>query len=65
MALSLEFTNYRFFLKRFPGCFNLFVLLFLVTPYLVVAVQLCMERIPIKEKLKTKLGRYMTHKAEI
>ena len=36
-------------LCRFPVCFNLFVLLFLVTPCLIVAVQLCMERIPIKK----------------
>ena len=28
-----------FFLKKLPVCFNLFVLLFLVTPCLVVAVQ--------------------------
>ena len=35
--------NCRFFLNRFPVCFNLFVLLFLVTPCLVVAVQPCME----------------------
>ena len=35
--------NCRFFLKRFPVCFNLFVLLFLVTPCLVVAVQPCMK----------------------
>ena len=35
--------NCRFFLIRFPVCFNLFVLLFLVTPCLVVAVQPCME----------------------
>ena len=32
-----------FFLNRFPVCFNVFVLLFLVTPCLVVAVQSCME----------------------
>ena len=36
-------------LCRFPVCFNLFVLLFLVTPCLIVAVQPCMERIPIKK----------------
>ena len=36
-------VNYRFFLKGFPVCFNLFVLLFLVTPCLAVAVQPCME----------------------
>ena len=32
-----------FFLSRFPVCFNLFVLLFLATPCLAVAVQPCME----------------------
>ena len=35
--------NYRFFLNRFPVCFNPFVLPFLVTPCLVVAAQPCME----------------------
>ena len=35
--------NCRMFLKRFPVRFNLFVLLFRVTPCLVVAVQPCME----------------------
>ena len=35
--------NCRFFLNRLSACLNLFVLLFLVTPYLVVAVQPCME----------------------
>ena len=35
------------FLKRFPIWFNLFVFLFLVTPCLIVAVQSCMEWIPI------------------
>ena len=34
---------FSFFLNRFPVCFNLFVLLFLVTPCLVVAVQHFME----------------------
>ena len=29
--------------KTFPVCFNIFVLLCLVTPCLLVAVQLCME----------------------
>ena len=33
--------NCRFFLDRFPVCFNLFVLLFPVTPCLVKAVQPC------------------------
>ena len=40
--------NCRFFLNIFPVGFNLCVLLFLVTPCLVVAAQLCMEWIPIK-----------------
>ena len=53
--------NCRFFLRRFPVCFSLLVLLFLVTPCLVVAVQPCMEWIPIRklffkeEFLKQKL----------
>ena len=40
-----------FFVKRFPVSFNLFVLLLLVTPCLVVAVQPCIEWIPIKKML--------------
>ena len=40
------FFNCRFFLNGFPVCCNLF----LVTPCLVVAVQPCMEWIPIKKK---------------
>ena len=40
---------------RFPVCFTLFVLLFLVTPCLVVAVQSCMEwRTPVKKKGKKR-----------
>ena len=39
-----------FFRNRFLACFNLFVLLFLVIPWLVVAVQLCMAWIPNKKK---------------
>ena len=53
VALHLELTdtfNCRFFLNRFPICCNPFVLLFLVTPCPVVAVQLCMEWITIKKK---------------
>ena len=46
-------TVCRFFLKRSHVCFNLFVLLFLVTPCLVAAVP-CMEWIPIK-KLKQQV----------
>ena len=34
-----------FLLKTFPVCFNLFVLLFLVTPYLVVAVAIVDESV--------------------
>ena len=40
------------FLKRFSVYFNLLVLLFLATPCLVVAVQPCMEWIPIKKRKK-------------
>ena len=51
LALSLELSDTffcRFCLNRFPVCFNPFVLLFLVTPCLiVVAVQPCMDWIPI------------------
>ena len=43
--------NCRFFLNRSPVCFNLFVLLFLVTPCLIVTFQPCMEWIPIKKNL--------------
>ena len=43
-----------FFLKqldsRVPVCFNVFVLLFLVTPYLIVAIHPCIEYGPIKKK---------------
>ena len=39
----------RFFLNRFPVCCNLFVLVFLLTPCLVVTVQPCMEWVPIKK----------------
>ena len=51
MALSLELTiipiTSILFLKRFPGCVNLFVLLFFfATPCL---VQPCMELTPIKK----------------
>ena len=42
MALSLELTG-TILVNRFLVCFKLFVLLFLVTPCLIVAVQLCME----------------------
>ena len=41
--INRHLFNCRFFLNRFPVCFNLFVLFFLVTPCLAVAVQPCME----------------------
>ena len=41
--INRHLINCRFLLKKFPVCFNLFLLFFLVTPCLVVAVQLCME----------------------
>ena len=47
MALSLELqtpVNCRFFMKRCSVCFNLFVLLFIVTPCLAVAIQREVER---------------------
>ena len=50
----------RHLVNRFPICCNLFVLLFLVTPFLVVAVRPCMELITIKNKkglvVETSLG---------
>ena len=42
-CFPLTYDNCRLFLIRFPVCFNLFVLLFLVTPCLVVAAEPCME----------------------
>ena len=38
-----------FFLKRLSVCFNLFVLLFLITPCFAVAAQPCMGWIPAKK----------------
>ena len=43
----------RFFLNIFSVCLNLFVILFLVTPCLVVAVRPCMEWISILKKALT------------
>ena len=42
--------NCRLFLNRFLVYFNLFVLLFLVTPYLAMTVQPAIEWIPIEKK---------------
>ena len=39
----------------FPVCLNLFVFLFLETPCFVVAVQPCMEWIPVKKKSSDRL----------
>ena len=53
--------NCRFFLKRFLVCFNLFVLIVLVTSCLVVADRPCMEWIPIKNNcviLKKTVAKY-------
>ena len=41
--INRQLFSYRFFLSRFPLWFNLLVLLFLVTPCLVVTVQPCMQ----------------------
>ena len=53
-CFPLTYVTFRFFLNRFPVCLNIFVLLFLVTLCLIVAVLPCMERIPnffFKKKL--------------
>ena len=42
-------ANCRIFLSRFPVCFIFYVLLFLVTSCLLVAVQPCMDWISIKK----------------
>ena len=47
--LSLTPINCRFFLKRFPFCFNLFA----VPPCLAVVIQPCIEWILIKKDLYT------------
>ena len=39
-------------IKRFSVCFNLFVILFLLTPYLVVALQPCMKWTQLKKELR-------------
>ena len=44
---KLTDTFFMFFLNRVPVCFNLFVLLYLVTSYLAEAVQPYVEWIPI------------------
>ena len=57
IVIRFRCINCRFFLNRFPLCFNLFVLLFLVTVCLVVAIQPCMEWNPIKKKIGSSLLR--------
>ena len=49
----------RFFLNRFPVYFNLFVLLFLVTPCLVVAAEPCIKGILINKKTSPLLGNIL------
>ena len=50
------FFNSKFFLNRFPTCFNLFVFVFPVTPFLLVIFQPCMEWTP-----NFKKNRYRIH----
>ena len=57
IVIRCRCINCRFFLNRFPLCFNLFVLLFLVRVCLVVAIQPCMEWNPIKKKIGRSLLR--------
>ena len=47
--------NCRLFLNRFRLCLNLFVILFVVIPCLVVAVQPCIEWIPILRSVRVEL----------
>ena len=48
-SMTDQKANCRIFLSRFPVCFIFYVLLFLVTPCLLVAVQPCMDWISIKK----------------
>ena len=52
--------NCRFFLNRFPVCFNLFVLLFLVTPCLVVVVQPCSALHRVNSNKKSSYPNHQT-----
>ena len=58
LSLGLDKFNCRFFLNSFPIHFNLFVLLFLVTSCLVVAVQ------PLDEWMKFQLKWNFTKKTK-
>ena len=52
---TLEFSAYRmFFFDLWSVSCNIFCFFFLVTPWLVVAVQPCIGWIPIKKKKKKK-----------
>ena len=65
--LSLELTDTfkcTFVLDRFPVYFNLFVLLFLIIPCLVVTVQSCMEWIPIIKKVTEASHIFFFKKSE-
>ena len=56
---TLELTDHficRFFLNRFPVCFNLYVLCFLVTICLTLAIQ------PRMEKSQLKIKKYISLK---
>ena len=50
---------WRFLLKRFPTCFNLFVLLFIVTPRLTLAVQPFMAWILIKKLWNSNFSQHL------
>ena len=56
-------TEYlSFFLTRFSVCFKIFMILFLVTPCPIVAVQLWMEWIPIFYLKKMRNGSFIRKK---
>ena len=54
--------NCRFFLKRYSVCFTLFVLHFIVTPCLAVAIHPGMEWIPVKKRC-VSLGKLAGEKS--
>ena len=58
LTFDLNDFNCSFFLKRCPVWFNLFLLLFLATPCHVVALQSCMEWIPISKKVFNIVGQH-------
>ena len=64
-TLTRASFNCRFYLNRFPVYFNLFVLLSLVTPCFVVAVQSCMQWIPNENNKNNKKSIEMLDKCWI